>query len=165
MNVTKCHNSFGYPGPCPRPTRTYWNPPPPTLSPQCAATHKFYLYTTSTFQKKIIRPGVSYTIAHRLFHILNIITPLVLSRDTANVQLILEITCCIDAWTSPTKRDRKKSRLSLVVKKLNSLQLLSINFLSRVINSWHQISLKYILLVIWFVDFLILLHMVSNFSL
>lgn len=71
--------------------------PPPTLSPQCAATHKFHLYTTSTFQKKIIRPGVSYTIAHRLFHILNIITPLVLSRDTADVQLILEITCCIDA--------------------------------------------------------------------
>lgn len=95
MNVTKCHNSFGYPMPS---THTHLlKPPPPTLSPQCAATHKLYLYTTSTFQKKIIRPGVSYTIAHRLFHILNIITPLVLSRDTADVQLILEITCFIDA--------------------------------------------------------------------
>lgn len=63
----------------------------------------FYLYTTCSFLKKELYAQVfPTTIAHRLFRIFNIITPLVVSRDTADEQFTLEITCHIDERTPAT---------------------------------------------------------------
>lgn len=98
--MNKCHNCFNYPGPCARPTRTYCNAAPYLLSPSLApftyTYDTFYLYTTCSFLKKELYGQVfPTTVAHRWLRI-NIITPLVASRGTADEQFTLEITCHID---------------------------------------------------------------------
>lgn len=75
----------------------------------------FYLYTKcSFFQKEIYVQVYPNTVAHRLFHILNITTPLVLSHGRYSRRTIRKN--CLDARTFATKRDIKKSQLTHGVK-------------------------------------------------
>lgn len=112
----KCHHGFGYPSPYPRPTRTNCNGAR-TLSPQCAphVRHILSLYKMQLFfQKEIYVQVYPNTVAHRLFHILNITTPLVLSHGRYSRRTIRKN--CLDARTFATKRDIKKSQLTHGVK-------------------------------------------------
>lgn len=79
------------------------------------ATHYFiFIQNAAFFQKEIYVQVYPNTVAHRLFHILNITTPLVLSHGRYSRRTIRKN--CLDARTFATKRDIKKSQLTHGVK-------------------------------------------------